>query len=151
MKTTLGYGFNNYKSLYNGIYADEDEFNKLKSIVLSKLQGDIRNIWTLCDEWLESCEKLVDYTKTSEKDYLGLLRATGFAFAPSIHIIFAAIHSLMLFVTVATAIWTLTAIIIAIRQALDYKTTFRAIGAVLISIVVQAVILLFLTIVIGGQ
>jgi len=55
----------------------------------------------------------------------------------------------MLFVTLATAIWTLTAIIIAIRQSLDYKTTFRAIGVVLISIVVQAVILLFLTIVIS--
>ena len=86
-----------------------------------------------------------------KKDYLGLLRGTGFAFAPSILIIFAAIHSLMLFVTLATAIWTLTAIIIAIRQALDYKTTFRAIGVVLISIVVQAVILLFLGLVIGGD
>lgn len=86
----------------------------------------------------------------TKKDYLGLLRATGFAFAPSILQIFAAIHSLMFFVTVATTIWMLMAIIIAIRQALDYKTTFRAIGVVLISIVVQAVVLLFLFIVIGG-
>ncbi len=86
----------------------------------------------------------------TKKDYLGLLRATGFAYAPSILQIFAAIHNLMLFVTVATAIWTLMAIIIGIRQALDYKTTFRAIGVVLISIVVQAVILVFLTFVIGG-
>jgi len=86
----------------------------------------------------------------TKKNYLGLLRATGFAFAPSILQIFAAIHSMIFFVTVATAIWMLMAIVIAIRQALDYKTNLRAIGVVLISIVVQAVILLFLTFVMGG-
>ena len=87
----------------------------------------------------------------TKNDYLGLLRATGFAYAPHILQIFAAIHNLMLFVTVATAIWTLVAMVIAIKQALDYKTTLRAIGVILISIVVQAVILLFLTLVIGGD
>ena len=86
----------------------------------------------------------------TEKDYLGLLRATGFAYSPHILQIFAAVPGLMLFVTVATTIWTLIAIVIALRQAFDYTNTFRAIWVVLISIVVQAVILLFLTFVIGG-
>jgi hypothetical protein len=87
----------------------------------------------------------------TKKDYLGLLRATGFAYSPHILQIFAAIPGLMLFVTVATTIWTLIAVVIAVRQAFDYTNTFRAIWVVLISIVAQAVIILFLTFVIGGD
>ena len=93
--------------------------------------------------------RLLSETRTP-KDYSGLLRATGFAYAPHVFQVFAVFPSLILFITVVTTLWTLFAIVIAIRQALEYKTTFRAIWVVIISVVVQAVLLLLLIFLIGG-
>lgn len=81
-------------------------------------------------------------TKT---DYLGLLRATGFAFAPHILQVFGSFPGFLFFATIVATLWTLIAIVIAIRQAFDFQKTFRAIGVVLISIVIQAIILMLLT------
>lgn len=86
----------------------------------------------------------------TQTDYPGVLRTTGFAFAPHIFQIVAVLPGFMLFATVVAKIWTFIAIVFAIRQVLDYKTTFRAIWVLLISIIVQAVVLLFLTYVLGG-
>ncbi len=81
-------------------------------------------------------------------DYSGLLRATGFAFAPHIFQIFASLLTdlwSIIFVTVVTTLWFLTAIVIAIRQAFDFQKTFRAIWVVLISIIIQAILLMLVT------
>ena len=39
-------------------------------------------------------------------------------------------------------IWMLIAMVIAVRQALDYQSTWRAIGVVIIGFLVQAIILI---------
>ena len=39
---------------------------------------------------------------------------------------------------IGAAIWMLVAMIIAVRQALDYQSTWRAIGVVVIGFLVQA-------------
>ena len=44
----------------------------------------------------------------------------------------------------AASIWMLVAMVIAVRQALDYKGTLRAIGVCAIGWIVQAVLLLLL-------
>lgn len=86
----------------------------------------------------------------TSKDYSGLLRAIGFALTPHILQIFAIVTNIMLFVTIATTLWTLSAIVIAIRQTFEYKTTFRAIWVVVISFVVQAFLILLLNHMVGG-
>jgi len=87
-------------------------------------------------------------TKT---DYSGLLRATGFAFAPHIFQIFGSFPGFLYFATLVAGIWTLVAIVIAIKQAFDFQKTFRAIWVVLISLVIQAIILMLLTSLFGGD
>jgi hypothetical protein len=57
-----------------------------------------------------------------------LLRTTGFATAPGILRIFAVVPGLAIPVFVVTAIWMLAAMIVAVRQALDYTTTRRAVA-----------------------
>ena len=44
----------------------------------------------------------------------------------------------------------LVAMIIAVRQALDYQSTYRAIGVCLIGWIIQALILAFLVTMMGG-
>ena len=41
-------------------------------------------------------------------------------------------------------IWMLVAMIVAVRQALDYESTWRAIGVVIIGFLVQAIVLIIL-------
>jgi Yip1-like protein len=73
-----------------------------------------------------------------------LLRVIGFSYAPNVFAIFAFVPVLGSVVRVVVAFWLLAATILAVRQALDYKSTARAVLVVLIGwcifIVVQAVL-----------
>jgi len=57
-----------------------------------------------------------------------LLRTIGFATAPGLLRIFALLPGARVPVFALTAVWMLVAMILAVRQALDYKSTGRAIG-----------------------
>jgi len=57
-----------------------------------------------------------------------LLRTIGFANAPAIARLLAAIPDTALFVMAVTTVWMLFATVIAIRQGLGYESTWRATG-----------------------
>jgi hypothetical protein len=57
-----------------------------------------------------------------------LLRTLGFASTPGLLRVFARIPVLGLAIYVFATCWMLIAMIVAVRQALDYKSTARAIG-----------------------
>lgn len=61
-----------------------------------------------------------------------LLRVIGFAYAPTLLAIFGFLPAVGVLVRTIAAIWTLAATVLAVRQALDYNSTARAIGVVLI-------------------
>ena len=70
-----------------------------------------------------------------------LLRTIGFASAPGVLRIIGIVPGLNLLVFSVTGVWMLIAMVIAVRQALDYRSTWRAIGVCLIGWIVQGVIL----------
>ncbi len=57
-----------------------------------------------------------------------LLRTTGFAAAPGILRVFGILPGVTIPVFVITAVWMLAAMVVAVRQALDYRSTGRAIA-----------------------
>jgi hypothetical protein len=61
-----------------------------------------------------------------------LLRVIGFSYAPSFFAIFAAIPVVGWVVRSVVAFWLLAATVLAVRQALDYRSTLRAFAVVLI-------------------
>ena len=61
-----------------------------------------------------------------------LLRVIGFSYAPNMFAILAFIPLLGGLVQIIVAFWLLAATVIAVRQALDYRSTARAIAVVLI-------------------
>jgi hypothetical protein len=63
----------------------------------------------------------------TEADYGQLLRTIGFASAPGLLAVVGIIPFLFTIVTIVTGIWMLIATVIAVRQALDYESTGRAI------------------------
>ena len=73
-----------------------------------------------------------------------LLRTIGFSSAPGLIRIFGFTPDLMTITFLGGGIWMLVAMVIAVRQALDYESTWRAIGVVVIGFLVQAIILIIL-------
>ena len=79
-----------------------------------------------------------------------LLRTIGFSSSPGLIRVFAIVPSLHNMVFLIAGIWMLVAMVIAVRQALDYHSTLRAVGVCLIGWVVQAVILVLVLTMFGG-
>jgi hypothetical protein len=77
----------------------------------------------------------------TKADYGELLRTIGFASAPGLIRVLGIIPGLMGIVFLAAGIWMLAATVIAVRQALDYRSTGRAVGVCLIGWLVQALIM----------
>ena len=81
-----------------------------------------------------------------------LLRTIGFAFAPGMLLLFIFIPWLDWILNVVVIIWTVVAVVIAVRQALDFST-WRAVGTCIVGVIIYVVISLIinaLPAVIGG-
>lgn len=83
-------------------------------------------------------------------DYGELLRTIGFSSSPGLLRILGIIPVLGSFIFIATGIWMLVAMIIAVRQALDYKSTLRAVGVCIIGWIIQIVVLWIVFALFGG-
>ena len=73
-----------------------------------------------------------------------LLRTIGFSTSPGLIRVLGIIPLLTQFVFLVSAIWMLVAMVIAVRQALDYKSTGRAVGVCIIGWIIQGFILALL-------
>ena len=78
----------------------------------------------------------------TKADHGELLRTIGFSSAPGLIRVFGFTPELMSITFIGAAIWMLIAMVIAVRQALDYESTWRSIGVVVIGFLVQAIILI---------
>jgi len=78
---------------------------------------------------------------TTKSDHGELLRTIGFSSAPGLIRVFGIIPNLMSIAFIAASIWMLVAMVIAVRQALDYKSTWRAVGVVVTAFLIQSIIL----------
>jgi hypothetical protein len=86
-------------------------------------------IWAVV-AWLVGT-KLLPQPQT-EADIGQLLRTMGFAAAPGVLRIFDIIPAIGGIIALIVSIWMLVAMVVAVRQALDYDNTWRAIGVVVI-------------------
>jgi len=79
-------------------------------------------------------------TPETDANWGQLARTLGYAQSPGVLKIFAVIPAIGPVVFAVVSIWQLVAMVIAIRQALDYSSTLRAVGVALIGFIVYAVV-----------
>jgi hypothetical protein len=105
-------------------------------------------IWALAAFVLGT--KLLPEPET-KSDMGELLRTIGFASSPGILYIVAGlpVPALRYLTLLVVWIWSLAAWVVAVRQALDYKSTGRAIAVCAMSIVIYIVALFFVGVAIG--
>ena len=80
-----------------------------------------------------------------------LLRTIGFSSSPGLIRLLGIIPGLRWIVFLIGGIWMLVAMVIAVRQALDYNSTARALGVCIIGWIIQALILALLFSIFGGS
>jgi hypothetical protein len=78
-----------------------------------------------------------------------LLRTIGFSSSPGLIRLVGIIPGLTGLVFFVASIWMLVAMVIAVRQALDYKSTWRAVGVCAIGWIIQSLILVLLFWILG--
>ena len=87
----------------------------------------------------------------TEADHGQLLRTIGFASAPGLLRVLGIVSGIREIVFLLTSIWMLVAMVIAVRQALDYTSTLRAVGVCLLGWIVQFLIMLGILLLLGGS
>jgi len=150
-------------SLYEEVEADRSAMGQaMGTVVLSSLAAGIGSvqqlgfggivvgtllallswyIWAFLTYWIGT--RLLPEPQT-QASYGELLRTIGFSSAPGLIRIAGGLPGLGSLVFLAAGVWMLVAMVIAVRQALDYRSTWRAVGVCLIGWVVQALVLMVL-------
>jgi hypothetical protein len=95
-------------------------------------------IWAYLTYWIGT--KFLPEPQT-EADPGQLLRTIGFSSSPGLIRVFGVIPGLGRIFFLAASIWMLIAMVIAVRQALDYTSTGRAVGVCFIGWIIQAVVM----------
>jgi hypothetical protein len=83
-------------------------------------------------------------------DHGELLRTIGFSSAPGVTRVLGIIPGLTQAVFFVAGVWMLVAMIIAVRQALDYQSTWRALGVCIVGWIVQLLIVWIAISLFGG-
>jgi hypothetical protein len=80
-----------------------------------------------------------------------LLRTIGFSSSPGVLRVLAIIPMLGIIINLVCAVWMLVAMVIAVRQALDYESTWRAIAVCIIGFFVQLIVFAIFFQMFGGE
>jgi hypothetical protein len=89
-------------------------------------------------------------TSDTECDWGQVARTTGFAQTPGLLKIFGVVPIVGVPIAILAEIWRLVATVIAIRQALDYSSTLRAVAVVVLGFIPYIFVMSFALSLIGG-
>ena len=156
-------------NLYEEVEADKSAFNQAMGVVaLSGLAAGIGSIGTtgVAGIFTGTLTALIGWfiwayityivgTKLlpqpqTRADYGQLLRTVGFSSSPGLIRVLGVIPVLSGIVFIASSIWMLIAMVIAVRQALDYTSTLRAVGVCIIGWIIQVITLILFFSIFGG-
>lgn len=84
--------------------------------------------WLVWAAVITTVGTLVLPERKTKSDLAEVLRVLGFAAAPAVFVAFAAMRAVAAPMLVLVTIWTIAAAVLGVRQALDYRSTLRAVA-----------------------
>jgi hypothetical protein len=131
-----------------GLLAVGDEAgNPIWGLVLGVIGSLVRwTLWALITFWIGTTILKTDRTNAT---WGQLARTTGFAQTPGVFQILAFIPWIGWIIAAIAGIWQLVAMVVAVRQALDYESVWRAIGVVVIGFIIVAIVVAIIAALIG--
>ncbi len=79
-------------------------------------------------------------TAQTQADFGQLLRTLGFSAAPGFLMVLGVVPGIGIVIGLIASLWQLAAMVVAVRQALDYDSTLRAVAVCLIGFLAYALI-----------
>ncbi len=135
-------------SVVGGVLGGE-EVDVVRGLVVGIIRGVASwALWALFT-WLIGATIL--RTEDTEADWGQLARGTGFAQTPGLLNVIGFIPVAGLLISLAAFVWTFAAMVVAVRQSLDYTSTMRALVVILLAfipVLIMNVIVFMLT---GGS
>ena len=86
----------------------------------------------------------------TQADLGELLRTIGFSSSPGLLRVFYFVPGIGGMLYLISSLWMLVAMIIAVRQALDYNSTLRAVGVCVIGYIIQIFVIVIIFSIFGG-
>ena len=80
----------------------------------------------------------------TKSDHGELLRTIGFSSAPGLIRVFGFTPELMTVTFIGSSLWMLACMVVGVRQALDYKSLWKAFGVVVVCWFIQALLLVLI-------
>ncbi len=90
-------------------------------------------------------------TEHTEANWGQIARGTGFAQTPGILNVLVLIPAIGLLIGLVTFVWTFIATLVAVRQTLDYTSTWRAFFVILLALIPVAVLNIIVFLLTGGN
>ena len=120
-------------SVVGAMLGGGDDFNVVNALVVGVIRGVVSwAIWALIT-WIVGTTIL--NTEATEADWGQLARCTGFAQTPGLLNVFSFIPVVGGLVSLAAFVWTFAAMVVGVRQSLDYTSTWRAFAVILIAFI----------------
>ena len=98
-------------------------------------------LWALITYWIGTT---LFRTRETEANWGQLLRTMGFAQSPGILRVFLFIPFIGPYIFYAVSFWQIVTVVVAVRQALDYRSTLRAVGVVVVAYIPHILLLVLL-------
>ena len=129
-----------------GMLAGE-EFDIVRGLVFGAIRGVAAwALWALVT-WIVGSTILA--TKETKANWGELARCTGFAQTPGILSVFVFVPGVGWAIGLLVFIWQFAAMMVGVRQALDYTSTWRAFFVILISFIPVAILFIIFAIILG--
>ncbi len=133
-------------SVVGQMLAGGDNFDVVNALLIGVIRGVVSwAIWALFT-WIIGATIL-----KTEADWGQLARCTGFAQTPGLLNVLSFVPAVGGLITFVAFLWTFMAMVVGVRQSLDYTSTFRAFIVILIAFIPVAIINLVIYAVTGGN
>ncbi len=126
-----------------------DNFDVVNALIIGVIRGVVSwAIWALFT-WIIGATILK--TEATEADWGQLARCTGFAQTPGLLHVLSFVPAVGGLIAFVAYLWTFAAMVVGVRQSLDYTSTFRAFLVILIAFIPVVIINLVIYAVTGGN
>ncbi len=110
-----------------------EDFDLVNSLVIGIIRGVVSwAVWALIT-WIVGVTILK--TEATEADWGQLARCTGFAQTPGLLNVFSFVPAVGGLISMVAFLWTFAAMVVGVRQSLDYTSTWRAFTVNLIAFI----------------
>lgn len=135
-------------SIVGGLLGDTEDIDIVRALGVGIVRGVAGwAIWALV-VWIIGSTIL--RTEHTEANWGQLARGMGFAQTPGILNVLAFISGIGLIIALVTFVWTFVGTLIAVRQSLDYSSTWRAFFVILLALIPVAILYIIVAALTGG-